>query len=156
MEVKNSAALATRESRRPPVARRIQPRCHPGNAGRSGGACRRAQAEPQSGLIQKVRRYIESQYEDSSLSLIGLAENFGVSEAYMSRAFKLQTGENFNEFVEKLRLGKARTLLEETELPVNRIGAKVGYNSANTFARAFKRRFGVSASEYREKHRRET
>lgn len=109
--------------------------------------------DPQAKLIQRIQAYIEARYEDSSLSLIGCAETVGVSEAHLSRLFKQQLGLNFNEYLEKLRIGEAQRLLRETELPVNQIGSKVGYNSANSFARAFKRRIGISATEFRERAR---
>ncbi|MBN2981472.1 helix-turn-helix transcriptional regulator [Cohnella algarum] len=85
----------------------------------------------------------------TDLSLSKLAERFGISEAYVSYFFKEQTGVNFSDYLENERMKHAKRLLEESDMPVNEVAARVGYYSLNTFGRAFKRANGLSATEYR-------
>lgn len=100
------------------------------------------------GLKEDVIRFIHERYMDPSFSLTTLSDQFHVSEAYFSAFFKEQTGVNFSEYLENVRMGQAKRLLTEG-LAVNEIAQKVGYNSLNTFSRAFKRANGVSATVFR-------
>ncbi|MBD2869004.1 helix-turn-helix domain-containing protein [Paenibacillus arenilitoris] len=94
-------------------------------------------------------RYIDEHYADAQMSLALLADRFQVTETYLSRWFKEHTGFHFFEHVEHRRLERSKTLLSETGMAVGEIALTVGYSSANTFGRAFKRSVGVSAMAYR-------
>ncbi|MCM3340218.1 AraC family transcriptional regulator [Paenibacillus sp. MER TA 81-3] len=99
-------------------------------------------------LFEDMTAYIHANYADSSLSLTAVADELHVSEAYVSAFFKEQRGINFSDYVEELRLEAAKTMIKQG-LPVTAIAERVGYNSLNSFSRAFKRKHGMSASEYR-------
>jgi two-component system, response regulator YesN len=100
-------------------------------------------------LIKKITVFIDNSYANPNLSLSFVAELFELSEVYLSQLFKEKTGENFSTYVEKQRIKSAINLLTETELHINEIAEKVGYNSSNTFCRAFKRHNQISATDYR-------
>lgn len=100
-------------------------------------------------LIQDIVLFINNHYSEYDLSLIKVSQEFGLSEVYLSQFFKEQTGENFSNYVEKTRMDKARNFLSTTQLSINEISNKVGYNSVNTFCRAFKRINGITAGQYR-------
>ncbi|MFD2115872.1 helix-turn-helix domain-containing protein [Paenibacillus yanchengensis] len=97
--------------------------------------------------------YINENYNQSSLSLTVLADHFQTSEAYISYFFKEQTGENFSDYLETLRMNKVKHLLLHSEHTINEIAGEVGYVSLNTFSRAFKRSNGMSATEFRKINR---
>lgn len=100
-------------------------------------------------LKEDLISFMDSQYNRTDLSLTLLAELFQTSETYISYFFKEQTGINFSDYLENLRMNQARKLLVETDASVNEIAVKVGYYSLNSFSRAFKRANGMSATEYR-------
>lgn len=100
-------------------------------------------------VVNRVKDFIQRHYADPALSLTLLSQEFSVSEAYLSGLFKEQTGENLSTYLQSVRMRHARDLLEETYIPVKDVGRRVGYPSYSTFARAFKRVFGVSASDFR-------
>jgi YesN/AraC family two-component response regulator len=100
-------------------------------------------------LKDNIIEYIHSEYYNPDLSLSTVADHFNMSEVYLSLFYKEQTGENFSEFLEKLRMYKAKKLLMEDIYSINEISNKVGYNTANTFGRAFKRIHGVSATAFK-------
>ncbi len=100
-------------------------------------------------LKDEMLKYIAANYMRSDLSLSMLSSVFQTSEAYVSYFFKEQTGENFSEYLEKIRMSKAKSLLSGSELSINEIARWAGYYSLNTFSRAFKRANGMSATEYR-------
>lgn len=94
-------------------------------------------------LKEKLICYIEEYYMDSALCLNFLASHFDVTEFYLSQFFKEQTGENFGSYLERIRINEAYKLLCKTDYAIDEIARKVGYNSAHTFRRAFKRVHGV-------------
>lgn len=100
-------------------------------------------------LKDQMIAYLEAVSSNPDLCLVAVADQFNMSEAYLSQFFKEQTGVNFSEYLERLRMDKAKELLMESRYSVNEISCKVGYSSTNTFGRAFKRVHGVSATSYK-------
>lgn len=100
--------------------------------------------------IELVQKYIEEHFASKELCLAQTADNLNISISHLSRLFKDSTGENFANFVETIRIEKAKHLLKETDLSINEIADQVGYSSPNSFARAFKRINTITASEYRD------
>ena len=94
--------------------------------------------------------YLNEHYCDRDLCLGMLSTQFALSEAYISRMIKLKTGYTYSEYVEIARMNRATELLKETELGVSEIAAKLGYETPNTFFKAFKRVYRVSPGAYRE------
>ena len=67
----------------------------------------------------------------------------------MSLQFKKEMGENFLDYVWKLRLEKAKRLLQESDLSIDEISAAVGYVNTSSFRRKFKQETGLSPSQLR-------
>ncbi|MEK3734418.1 MULTISPECIES: helix-turn-helix domain-containing protein [unclassified Paenibacillus] len=100
--------------------------------------------------VGEIIRYIHERYSDAELTLYRLAEHIGKPEKYISQLFKEHTGKNPSDYVELVRIGKAVELLQQNHLTIDEIAAQVGYNSAHSFRRAFKRVRGVSPSAFRQ------
>lgn len=100
-------------------------------------------------LTNRLLAYIKGHFWESDLSLTALARETRTSEAYVSYFFKEQTGLNFSDYLEQLRMDEAKRELSSGDRPISDIAASVGYLSLNTFSRAFKRVNGISATEYR-------
>lgn len=100
-------------------------------------------------LREKIIDYLNSNYQDSNLSLSSVAEAFNLSNYYLSRIFKDLVGDNYVDYLSKLRIKKAKELLTKGVL-VNDTAEKVGYNSANTFIRVFKRYEMQTPIQFRE------
>lgn len=103
-------------------------------------------------LIDNIQEYIEMNYANPDLGLGSTSVAFGISEGYVSSLFKKQTQIGFNEYVEKIRMSKAIDLLKEDNErreSIEVIAEKVGYNSVQSFRRAFKRVYGTSPKNYR-------
>lgn len=103
----------------------------------------------QNKLIQKIVSYIDEEYMDSNLGLALIASKFNISEGYVSTIFKGSMGINFADYVEKVRIDSACNLLENSNDTINVISEKVGYNSVQSFRRAFKKVKGISPKELR-------
>ena len=102
-------------------------------------------------LAEKITEYLKTGYASPDLSLSILAKTFGFSEVYMSQLFKEQTGENFTAYLETLRMSHAcEKLLSGDDDSIESVATSVGYYSADTFRKAFKRRFGVTPTQWKE------
>ena len=99
-------------------------------------------------LKQNILDYIDDHFQDSDLCLSKVADSFHISEAYLSSFFKEQTGINFITYIETKRLTKACSLLKERSFTIDAIAKTVGYSSAHSFRRAFKRNYGISPANY--------
>jgi AraC-like DNA-binding protein len=101
-------------------------------------------------LRENILEYLKSAYVDTNLSASYVAEKFGISEKYLFGFVKEQTGKSFGDYLEAIRLEHAMQLMKDTEKSIREIAAAIGFNSQNTFGKAFKRLYGVSPSVWRE------
>ncbi|NHN34790.1 helix-turn-helix domain-containing protein [Paenibacillus agricola] len=101
------------------------------------------------GIIQ----YICGLYADKDLSLVKVANHFNLSPPYISTFFKQQTGYNFSDYLNRFRVQRAKDLLAEEGLSIQEIADQIGYNSANTFIRIFKKYESVTPGQYKESRR---
>lgn len=97
----------------------------------------------------QIQRVVQEHCFSPDFSIALLADHFQVSIAYMSLQFKKEMGENFLDYVWKLRLEKAKRLLQESDLSIDEISAAVGYANTSSFRRKFKQETGISPSQMR-------
>lgn len=98
-------------------------------------------------LMSEIMDYVQKNYADGNLNIAGIADRFGMNPIYLSRVFKDQTGEPLLEYIQKIRMDKAKTLLEQGRSVVD-TAELVGYNSTKTFVRAFKKQMGITPGTY--------
>ena len=98
--------------------------------------------------IKSILQYMENNFKNTGMGLAMVSEQFGLSEGYLSALFKEEMNVNFADYLEDLRMKEACRLLKEGGLVAD-IAERTGYNSVQSFRRAFKRVLGVSPSEYR-------
>lgn len=101
--------------------------------------------------IKMAMQYIEGNY-NKDLNMAIVSNYISMNYSSFSCLFKEQTGYSFVEYLNKLRIDKAKELLVETELKILEIGKKVGYDNDKYFLKKFKMICGVSPSEYRNCH----
>lgn len=99
-------------------------------------------------IVQAVRKYVESNYADSSLNLNAIAEALGRNNRYLSRVFKEETGEGILDYVNELRISKASELLARGNYSVETVGGMVGYASTRTFRRTFAKVVGTTPGNF--------
>jgi YesN/AraC family two-component response regulator len=106
---------------------------------------RRAPANP---AIREAIAHVEAHLGEA----IGLKETAALvhmNASYFSALFKEQCGMTFSEFVTRKRVAKAKELLLTTDLSVEEIAARVGYQTAKYFVSVFKEQVGQSPHRYR-------
>ena len=113
----------------------------------------RANSVQKAGIqIGDIWSYIHAHYADCDISLASVSEQFGITEVYLSRMFKEQTGANFSKAIEQLRMERARYLMDNTSLPLYEISAQVGYASPQVFRRVHRRFYGENPSDHIRDH----
>ena len=98
--------------------------------------------------LSKITNYIQVNYRED-LTLEGVAHIFGFSPAYLSKMFQKYAGINYKTYVSDLRTQAGYRLLMNTDMPVGEIAMECGFPDSRSFAKAFRRRFGVPPAEYR-------
>jgi len=102
--------------------------------------------------IGKVMGAMESApYEEWTLDR--LAESGGLTVSSLIQTFKMATGMPPIEYLIRLRIRQSMELLTSSDMPITDIAMECGFNDSNYFARQFKRINGISASEFRKRHR---
>jgi len=100
-------------------------------------------------LVAKLKSHIDH-HLDEDLSLVRLAELVYLNPTYLSRLFKQQAGQGVSQYITELRINRARELLKYSQLKIHEIAAKVGFDSASSFGRFFKRETNLTPQDYRE------
>ena len=99
-------------------------------------------------LTRAALNYIE-QNLGQDISLGALAEMYRVSPSHLSRIFKQDTGITFLRYLNKQRLKKALTLLDDPQYRISEIATACGFSSALLFSKNFKEFFGQTPRDYR-------
>lgn len=102
--------------------------------------------------VRQVIAYMSKHYQDKGLSINRMAEEVFLTPTYLSSLFKQDTGLTINQYLTKLRIECAKSLLLDTKYKLYQIADMVGYEDAAYFARIFKNQTGMTPSEYKEKN----
>jgi two-component system response regulator YesN len=101
-----------------------------------------------SSNIEKIVRYIGANFQNE-IRLEGLAALFGYNSAYLGKVFHKYTGDNFNNYLDNIRITEAKRLLESKNYKVYEVAEKVGFTNINYFHNKFKKIVGVSPMAYK-------
>lgn len=101
-------------------------------------------------LSRSIIEFVNSHYGEVTLNVAMIAENLGITPSYMSKLFKEQTGETLPDYINKVRLEKAKGLLRDKKLNISDAAVKVGYLNSNALIRSFKKYEGITPGKYKE------
>lgn len=101
-----------------------------------------------TGLFEEACAIVEAEYA-RDLALDELARRVASSRRQLQRAYAEIGKTTFREHLTAVRMEKAAEILGQTDLTVREVARQVGYRQPAQFAKAFRRRHGVSPSEYR-------
>ena len=99
--------------------------------------------------MKRIMRFIRLNYM-RDISLDDLAEAAGLSPTYICALFKKNVGISFLTYLHQERMREAKLLLK-SELPIDEIAGRVGYNSSTQFGRIFRKYENMSPSDYRKR-----
>lgn len=103
-------------------------------------------------VLDDILHYIKHNYT-KNITLENIAPLFGYNSSYLGKIFNKKVGENFNSYVDHIRIEKSKELLLTDNSKVYAIAEKVGYRSVDYFHIKFKKYVGQSPAEYRKTHR---
>lgn len=102
-----------------------------------------------SPLVKQAIAYIRNNYQNKEINLENIANNLHVSSVYLSKMIKQELGESYIQILTRLRINKAKQLLEHTDWSIREIAEVIGYDSQHYFSTAFKKMEGISPKGYK-------
>lgn len=102
-------------------------------------------------VLTKAKEFINKNYADSSISLNTVAKHSGFSPNHFSTIFSQQTGETFIEYLTKVRVEKAKGILENKKLKLSEVAFAIGYNDPHYFSYIFKKSTGMTPRDFEKK-----
>ena len=105
-------------------------------------------SEHRKQLVARTHAWIDANYP-KEISLDMLANYLNINTSYFCKVYRQATGHTFVERITQVRLNKAKTLLQTTDLMVYDIAANVGYQNSEYFCRLFKKTVGLTPLQFR-------
>lgn len=101
-------------------------------------------------ISNNVKEYIEKNYTNENLSIASIAEYFKLHPSYISTVFKTQVGEGILDYINKVRVNRAKEIMKEQKSNLEDLSKVVGYSSVRTFTRAFSKLEGITPGKYKD------
>jgi two-component system response regulator YesN len=102
-------------------------------------------------FVEDIHECID-QHLSQSITLLHLAQHLHFNAAYLSRLYKQLTGVNLSNTILERKMDRAKELIRQSpHLKIGEVAAKVGFEYPAYFTRVFKKHFGISPQEYKEK-----
>jgi two-component system response regulator YesN len=98
--------------------------------------------------IMKIKLHVLEHY-DQHITLGELAKLMHMNSTYLCELFKRETGIGFVDYLNTVRIDKAKHLLLESDATVESVASQVGYASASHFSRLFKKLNSLTVTEFR-------
>lgn len=99
-------------------------------------------------IIQQINEFVQLHLEND-VSLQTIADHVYLHPAYVSKIYKMGTGEGLSEYIYRLRMERAAHMLSETKEKIHEISKKTGYQNPSHFSRVFKKYFNMTPDDYR-------
>ncbi len=98
--------------------------------------------------IRSILRFIDGHF-NQNISLARMAEENYISKEYLSAAFKKEVGITFSEYLTKVRMEKAKELIVQYGIPIQKVAEQLGYMEIAHFYKTFKKFYGTSPAKMR-------
>jgi two-component system response regulator YesN len=105
-------------------------------------------------LIEDIMQYIAEHYSSPTLSVSTIAHAFSFNYHYLSKLFSQQTCINIKKYITKIRIHKAKEIIDTGSCSLQEVCFLVGYEDPSYFSKCFKAFYGVTPSQYVETRRR--
>lgn len=101
-----------------------------------------------SRYMKRITAYVDQNYSED-ITIDSIASYIGISYSYLRKLFKEATGSNLADYINDLRIQKAKQLLIETNYKIGTIAEMCGFNHERSFSRAFSQAEGMSPGKYK-------
>lgn len=99
-------------------------------------------------IIVEIEKYLQQNF-DRDVKLQEISDHFYISREYISRKFKQEFNENISDYIVRIRMEKAKSLLKNSQLKIYDIASLIGYQDDKYFRKVFKKVEGITPNEYR-------
>ncbi len=99
-------------------------------------------------VVEIIKQYIDSNY-CQNFKITMFEEKYYFSITYLTKLFRARYGFTIYEYVLKLRMERAKELLENPDIKIQDIAERLGYADNHYFSKAFRNYYGISPSQYR-------
>lgn len=113
---------------------------------------RKKKSRKTSSYVDRCKDYVDKHYREK-IYLSEIAGMLGLSETYLSRLFKKETGERLQDYIVDVRLEHAANLLKYSEESILNIAEYVGFPSQSYMGRVFKEKYNLSPKQYQQENR---
>ncbi len=103
-------------------------------------------------VVRKAIAYLDKHYRET-ISLTDVARHVGISKEYLARCFHQEMGITLVIYLNRYRVNRAKTLLEQGGHSLTEVALEVGFSSSTYFSRVFRQEVGMSPSEYERAHK---
>ncbi len=100
--------------------------------------------------VHAAQEYIHENYQKARVS--DVADYIGISRYYLSHLFNEKLKLSPKDYIFEFRMDKSKELLRTTGESIAQISEKIGYEEPLTYSKAFKKRYGITPKQYRDKH----
>ena len=100
-------------------------------------------------FVTQFTAYVEEHYDNSELGVEDIGKDLGMSRVQLYRKVKALLGMSVNEYIQQVRLNKAKFLLRRDDLTIADVAYKVGFSSPTYFSTAFKGKYNQTPMEYK-------
>ncbi len=100
-------------------------------------------------IAQKAKAYIDQHFASGTLSTEDISRELLVNQTYLRKMFKSEAGMTLTEYITKVRMEEAKTLIQQSEYKLSSISEAVGYSDSGYFSKCFKKYYGSSPSSFR-------
>ena len=101
-------------------------------------------------FVIKLKEVVESHLSDFNFTVELLGKEVAMSSSQLHRKVTALTGLSPNKFIRHIKLSRAKTLLLESEAPINAVAYESGFGDPSYFGRVFKKEFGMTPIEWRD------
>ena len=102
-------------------------------------------------FVSTLNKIINNNIDNSKFSVESLASDLNISRIQLYRKMKAILGVNVSDYIQNIRLEKAKVLLQETHLTISEIAYATGFSSPNYFSTSFKAKFKKSPKDFRDR-----
>lgn len=108
-------------------------------------------ADSRSNIVKQVQQYVSEHLSEATLQ--NIADHVYLNPSYLSKIYKMETGEGISDYLYRMKMDRAAHLLRTTNEKVYEIAASLGYVKTSYFIKLFKDKYGMTPQEYRERLR---
>lgn len=117
----------------------------------AGRVAERLNKSASSSYVEKTKDYIRKHYREK-IYLADAADSLGISEGYLSRLFRKETGGTFQDYINEERVARAANLLLYSDYSLNQIAEYVNFPNQSYFGKIFKKHKGMTPKAFRDRY----